>query len=82
VVRRVLDTHGLSGPYPDVPDLESATRVTPDGTRLRFLLNHAASAVTVDACASGVDLLTGASITRGEPLHLDARAVVVIREDG
>jgi beta-galactosidase len=79
VVRQILDRHGLSGPYPDVPDLETATRVTPDGGRLWFLLNHAAAPVTVAACASGVDLLTGTPVSRGEPIHLDGRGVLVIR---
>ncbi len=31
VLRQVLDRHGLVGPYPDVPDLETTVRVTPAG---------------------------------------------------
>lgn len=81
VVRRVLARHDLLGPYPDVPDLETAVRVTPAGTRLRFLLNHGAEAVEVTACGSGTDLLTGDRIERGRPLRLAPRGVVVLRED-
>ncbi|MFC8848297.1 MULTISPECIES: beta-galactosidase [unclassified Micromonospora] len=81
VVRRVLDRHGLVGPYADVPDLETAVRVAPDGTRLRFLLNHRAEAVETTAQAGGVDLLTGDRTATGGPLRLPARGVVVLRED-
>ncbi|MEU8261943.1 beta-galactosidase [Micromonospora sp. NPDC048999] len=81
VVRRVLDRHGLAGPYADVPDLETAVRVTPDGVRLRFLLNHRAEPVEVAACVGGVDLLTGDRVERGRPVRLDPRGVVVVRED-
>ncbi|MGB2568707.1 beta-galactosidase [Micromonospora citrea] len=80
VVRQVLARHDLLGPYPDVADLESAVRVAPDGTRLLFLLNHRAEPVRVTAAGSGVDLLTGDRITRGRPLRLPARGVVVLRE--
>ncbi|MEE6259756.1 beta-galactosidase [Plantactinospora sonchi] len=81
VVRRVLERHDLLGPYADVPDLESTVRVAPDGTRLRFLLNHRAEPVEVDADRSGVDLLTGDRITDGLPVRLDAYGVRVIREE-
>jgi beta-galactosidase len=81
VVRQVLDRHDLSGPYPDVPDLETAVRVTPDGARLRFLLNHAASPVEVPARTGGVDLLTGERVESGQPLTLDPRGVMVLREE-
>ncbi|HEY9521987.1 MAG TPA: beta-galactosidase, partial [Thermopolyspora sp.] len=40
VIRQVLARHDLAGPYPDVPGLETAVRVTPGGQRLLFLLNH------------------------------------------
>jgi beta-galactosidase len=82
VVRRVLDEQGLSGPYPDVPDLETAVRVTPDGTRLLFLLNHRADPVDVTARVSGVDLLTARRIDHGQPLRFDPYGVMVLREDG
>jgi beta-galactosidase len=81
VMRRVLDRHDLAGPYPDVPDLETAVRVAPDGTRLLFLLNHGAAAVEVPACASGVDLLTGDRWARGRPVTLEPRGVALLRED-
>jgi beta-galactosidase len=81
VVRQVLDGHGLSGPYPDVPDLETAVRVAPDGTRLLFLLNHRAEPVEVAACTGGVDLLTGERIERGQPVTLDRYGVMLLRED-
>jgi beta-galactosidase len=81
VVRQVLDAHGIAGRYPDLPDLETAARVAPDGTRLLFLLNHAAEPVEVPAGAGGLDLLTGEHITPGRPFGLDAYGVRVLRED-
>ncbi|MEH1122973.1 beta-galactosidase [Micromonospora sp. CPCC 206061] len=80
VMRQVLDRHGLSGPYPDVPDLETAVRVTPDGTRLLFLLNHNAAPVEVPARVGGVDLLTGTRVEVGQLLTLDARGVMILRQ--
>ncbi|MEV4545269.1 Beta-galactosidase C-terminal domain [Micromonospora echinaurantiaca] len=80
-VRQVLDRHRLTGPYPDVPDLETAVRVTPDGARLLFLLNHRAEPVEVTARGGGVDLLTGDRVEGGEPIRLPARGVMVLRED-
>jgi len=81
VVRRILDRHGLLGPYAHVPDVESAVRVAPDGTRIRFLLNHGEEPVELPACAAGVDLLTGERVTAGAPLRLDRYGVLVLRED-
>lgn len=80
VLRRVLDRHGLVGPYADVEDLELAVRAR-DGERTAFVLNHALTAVDVAAHASGTDLLTGRRIERGETLHLEPTDVVVLRED-
>jgi len=79
VIRQVLDRHDLYGPYPDVPDLETAVRVAPDGTRLLFLLNHGAEPAEVSAQASGVDLLTGNRVEAGQPLTVDAAGVLVLR---
>jgi beta-galactosidase len=80
VVRRVLDRHDLVGPYADVEDLELARRER-DGERTAFLLNHRLTAVDVPAHAAGTDLLTGRRIARGEMLHLEPTAVVVLREE-
>jgi beta-galactosidase len=80
VIRQVLDRHDLAGPYPDVPDLETAVRVTPDGTRLLFLLNHNAEPVEVTARSAGIDLLTGDRIEAGQPISLGSRGVMVLRE--
>ncbi|MFD6178012.1 MULTISPECIES: beta-galactosidase [unclassified Isoptericola] len=81
VVRRVLDRHGLVGPYAHVDDVELAVRAGADGTRTAFVLNHAAVAVDVAAHASGTDLLTGRRVEAGETLHLAPTDVVVLRED-
>jgi len=62
-----------------VPDLETAVRVAPDGTRLLFLLNHRAEPVEVAARADGLDLLTGTRVARDRPLRLDPRGVMVVR---
>lgn len=80
VVRQVLDTHGIAGRYPGLPALETAARVAPDGTRLLFLLNHAAEPVEVPAETGGLDLLTGERIEPGRPFGLDAYGVRVLRE--
>jgi len=80
VLRQVLDRHDLYGPYPDVPGLETAVRVTPDGSRLLFLLNHGTEPVEVTAREPGVDLLTGDRIEQGQPIVLDAGGVLVLRQ--
>ncbi|MEO3925138.1 beta-galactosidase [Micromonosporaceae bacterium B7E4] len=81
VVRRVLERHDLVGPYADVPGLESTVRVGPDGTRLRFLLNHGAEPVETAAHTAGTDLLGGGRIEPGQPIRLDPSGVLVLRED-
>jgi beta-galactosidase len=80
VVRQVLDQHGLCGPFPSYADVETATRVAPDGTRLLFVLNHGSSPVTLSGSVGGVDLLTGAVVSPGEPFALEARGVLVLRQ--
>ncbi|MEN3613642.1 beta-galactosidase [Plantactinospora sp. ZYX-F-223] len=81
VVRRVLERHDLVGPYADVPGLESTVRVGPDGTRLRFLLNHGAEPVETVAHTAGTDLLGGGRIDPGQPIRLAPLGVLVLRED-
>ncbi|MFI6821143.1 beta-galactosidase [Micromonospora sp. NPDC050187] len=76
-----LDTLNAACPYADVPDLESTVRVTPDGTRLRFLLNHAAGPVEVTARAGGVDLLTGDRVPGNGAVRLPAYGIVVLKEE-
>lgn len=80
VVRRLLDRHGLVGPYADVPDVELAVRAK-DGVRFAFVLSHATEPVEVAAHASGVDLLTGRAVRAGETLQLAPTDVVLLRED-
>ncbi|WP_448061291.1 beta-galactosidase [Cellulomonas hominis] len=77
VLRRVLDRHGLVGPYADVPGLELAPRVR-DGQRFDLLLHHGDAAVDVPAHTGGVDLLTGRTIVAGEPLRLHPTDVLVL----
>jgi len=79
VVRSVLDHHGLAGPPADVPDVEVAERVTPEGERLLFVLNHGATTVTVPCPAAGVDLLGGGDLAAGDDLVLVPTAVVLLR---
>lgn len=79
VVRRVLTRHGLLGPYADLPAVETAQRVAPDGTRLLFLLNHAARTAHLTAHATGTDLLTGKQVIQGDPLALDPLGAVILR---
>lgn len=80
VVRQVLAGHDLTGPYADVPGLESTVRVAPDGARIRFLLNHGTEPVSVPACAAGTDLLTGKRVCAREPVRLEPYGVLVLRE--
>ena len=77
VVRRVLDRHGLVGPYADVEDVELAVRDGEHG-RTAFVLNHRTDAVDVVAHAAGTDLLTGRRVAAGETLHLEPTDVVVL----
>ncbi|MEU0672942.1 beta-galactosidase [Streptomyces sp. NPDC006172] len=79
VVRRVLDRHGLVGPYAHLPTVETAGRVTPAGEHLLFLLNHAPAPAHLTAHTAAVDLLTGKRYERGEPLTLDPLGVAVLR---
>ena len=81
VMRQVLAQHDVEARYPDVPDLESAVRVTPDGARVLFLLNHRDEPVEVTAKRGGIDLLTETRVERGAPLRLEPRGVKVLRED-
>ncbi|MFI0937561.1 beta-galactosidase [Streptomyces sp. NPDC021020] len=80
VVRQVLDTAGVATRHPGLPQLETAARVAPDGTRLLFLLNHGDQPVTAPAVVGGTDLLTGDTFAAGEPITLDGHGVRVLRE--
>ncbi|MFI1503987.1 beta-galactosidase [Streptomyces sp. NPDC020597] len=79
VVRSVLARHDLIGPHAAHRDVESATRITPDGTRLLFLLNHGAEHARLTAHAAATDVLTGKRHDRGGTLVLDPRGVAVLR---
>jgi len=68
-------------PSAPVSATETAVRVTPAGDRVLFLADHRDETIDVTACASGVDLLTGARIERAQPLRLEPRGAVVLRED-
>ncbi|MEU0344119.1 beta-galactosidase [Streptomyces bobili] len=79
VVRRVLARHDLIGPYAGQTAVETATRITADGTGLLFLLNHATTTARLTARAAGTDLLTGKRIDEGDSLTLDPLDVAVLR---
>ncbi|MFI6855265.1 beta-galactosidase [Streptomyces sp. NPDC050416] len=79
IVRRVLARHDLLGPYADHPAVEAATRVTPDGTPLLFLLNHAPEPARLTAHATTTDLLTGKRVDQGDPLVLDPLGVAILQ---
>jgi beta-galactosidase len=80
VVRRILTRHDLLGPYAGHPTVETANRVTPDGTRLLFLLNHAPEPARLTAHATATDLLTGKRLDQGEPLVLDPWGVAILQQ--
>ncbi len=58
VMRKVLAPYDLLGPLADLPEVETATRVAPDGSRYMFVLNHGSSPVDVPAI-NGINMLTG-----------------------
>ncbi|WP_430784228.1 beta-galactosidase [Actinoplanes sp. G11-F43] len=58
VMREVLAPHDLLGPLAGLPEVETATRVAPDGSRYMFVLNHGSSPVDVPAI-NGINMLTG-----------------------
>lgn len=76
VVRHVLEHHGLGGVA--VPGLERATRVSPSGERLLFLLNHGSQTVEVASPGDTLDLLTGARHAAGTPVALAPAAVAIL----
>lgn len=77
VLRRVLERHGLVGPYADVAGLEHAVRVV-DGRPYHLLLHHGDEHVEVAAPVAGVDLLTGRRLAEGDTLGMDPTDVVVL----
>ncbi|MFI6373455.1 beta-galactosidase [Streptomyces sp. NPDC050546] len=79
IVRRILARHDLLGPYAGHPEVETATRVAPDGTRLLFLLNHAPEPARLTAHTTATDLLTGKRVDQGEPLVLDPLGVAILQ---
>ncbi|MEH0547664.1 beta-galactosidase [Streptomyces sp. B21-105] len=79
VVRSVLARHDLIGPYAGHRSVETAHRVTPDGARLVFLLNHGAEPIRLTAHAAATDLLTGKRHDQGAEIVLDSRGVAVLR---
>lgn len=78
VVRRVVGRHDLAGPHADDEGVEVVDRVSPDGTRHRFVLHHGTAPVTVTAEVAGTDLLSGRTIAPGEPLTLSPTEVLVL----
>lgn len=79
ILRAVLAEHSLIGPYADEAELEFSVREGAGG-RISFLLNHADAVVSVKAHASGIDLLTDNAITAGDSITIEAKGVVVLRE--
>lgn len=79
VVRSVVDAHGLVGPLADEPDVEVAERVTPDGVRHLFVLNHSGATRTVPCPADGVDLLGGGEHRAGDEVGLAPAEVLLLR---
>lgn len=79
VVRRALDEHGLVGPLADEPDVEVTERVSPDGVRHVFVLNHG-EARTVRCPVDGTNLLDGRVLRAGDAVELPPAAVLVLRQ--
>ncbi|HEV2344477.1 MAG TPA: beta-galactosidase [Actinocrinis sp.] len=81
VVRRVLSAHDIAPRHPDVPGLETAVRIAPDGAELLFLLNHGEEPVEFGVTRSGTDVLSGAHFESGQRITLDPRDVTVLRSE-
>ena len=77
IARTVADHHGLTGPYPDHPDIEVTTRVSGDA-HLTFVLNHADTPVTLPAPLACRDVLTGTDFILGAPMLLHPKGVRVL----
>ncbi|EYR64217.1 beta-galactosidase [Actinotalea ferrariae CF5-4] len=77
VLRRVLDRHGLLGPFADAPGLEHAVREV-GGRRYELLLHHGDEAVEVRAHVDATDLLTGREVRAGDALALAPTDVLVL----
>ncbi|WP_329118530.1 beta-galactosidase [Streptomyces sp. NBC_01465] len=78
VVRQVLARHGLIGPYAAHTTIETANRLTPDGRRLLFLLNHTGQQAELEVQEPATSLLTGEHLKQGDPLTLDPYGVAVL----
>lgn len=80
VLRKVLDRHGLIGPYADAPGVEHAIRLV-GGQWYDLVLHHGDDPVTVTVHADGTDLLTGRGLRVGEALELTPTDVVLLHRD-
>ena len=81
VMRQVLDRHGIELRYPDNQDLETAVRVTQDGIRVLFILNHGAATTSVTVDRGGTDLLTGLRVEAGGSVKIEACDVLLLHQD-
>lgn len=80
LVGQVLSARGLLGPYAEVAGVEVATRVSPDGERYRFVLNHTGAPVRLPAQVTGMDLLTGREVEPGSEFRLPSAGVAIVYE--
>ncbi|MBP2324919.1 beta-galactosidase [Kibdelosporangium banguiense] len=79
IIRTVLDEHDLTGPLADVRDVEAVERVSPDGTRYLFVLNHTGATRVTRSPVDGDDLLSGRDLSAGDELVLEPADVLVVR---
>ena len=80
IARQIADRHGLTGPYPDHPDIETTRRTTASGEWL-FVLNHADAPTTLPAPANCQDLLTGDEYAAGAEMVMPPKGVRVLMEN-
>jgi beta-galactosidase len=77
---QLLDAAGLAGvAQPAEPGVEIAWRCGADGTRLLFILNHAAEARSVSLAGAFTNLFTGARLTGAA--EVEARDVLLLRAE-
>ena len=80
IASQVANHHGLTGPYPEYADIETARRTTNSGEVL-FVLNHADDPLVLPAPMNCRDVLTAAEFAAGDEMEMPAKGVRVLLTD-
>lgn len=79
ILDRVSDRHDLRGPYAEDPQIEYSVRRS-DEHVFSFVLNHAEERTVASLHASGVDLISGRELRKGQRLDLGPSELLVLQE--